>query len=144
VRGGDALGTDSERGDRWRKEKLRRGVERDGRLSGETGERGGNSSVWLGGVIISWVLVVVRMNVISGVGGEVETCWECSLADFSVLNSSRLWRIFRKDGILPARLVINDLMRYDGVRCSEMRRRGDGVGSSGDRERLERSMDTIA
>lgn len=119
------LETDPERRDRWRKEKLRRGVERDGRLSGETGERGGNSSVWVGGVIISWVLVVVRMNVISGVGGEVETCWVCSLVDFSVLNSSRLWRIFRKDGILPARVVISDLMRYDAVRYG-----GVGMGSA--------------
>lgn len=44
MRDGDGLETDPERDERWRKEKLRRGLERDGRLSGEIGETGGNSS----------------------------------------------------------------------------------------------------
>lgn len=71
MRGGEGLETEPERGERWRNEKLRRGVDKGGRLwSGVIGEVGWNSEWCVGGVMTSWLKVSERTKVISGVGGE--------------------------------------------------------------------------
>lgn len=96
MRGVEGLEGEPEWEERWRNEKLRRGLEKDGRLSGDVGES--NSEWYVGGVMISWLRVSERMNVISGGGGDVGI--DGMTLDFSVLSSSRLWRMFFRDGIV--------------------------------------------
>jgi hypothetical protein len=50
--------------------------------------------------MISWLRVSERMNVISGGGGDIGI--DGMSLDFSVLSSSRLWRMFFRDGIVAS------------------------------------------
>jgi len=87
-RGGDCEDAEPALDVRLKSWKLRRGEE-GGRVSWVVDERWA-LSVWSEGpVIISWVCVSERINLNSGGGG---------LGAVSV-NSSRLWRMFRSDGI---------------------------------------------
>jgi hypothetical protein len=98
VRDVEGLEREPEWEERWRNEKLRRGLEKDGRLSGDVGEL--NSESYVGGVMISWLRVSERMNVISGGGGDIGI--DGLSLDFSVLSSSRLWRMLFRDGIVAS------------------------------------------
>jgi hypothetical protein len=98
VRGGEGPERELEWEERWRNEKLRRGLEKDGRLFGDVKEL--NSELYVGGVMISWLRVSERMNVISGGGGDIGI--DGMSLDLSVLSSSRLWRRFFRDGIVAS------------------------------------------
>lgn len=84
-RGGDCEDAEPALEERLKSWKLRRG---DERVSCVGEDRRSASESWV--VIISWVCVSERMSLNSGVaGGSVGS-----------VSSSRLWRMFRNDGIV--------------------------------------------